>query len=109
MVNLGSEKQVRALLAHLSQNEEVKTMSNMTMVDLNGQQFNVSLTPKKGRPKQQKNIAEIFDVYKRSERFKDQSKGLQHQEERYFEIHFIPVFRHPFIPDFIEQVYKRNV
>ena len=99
MVDLGSEKQVRALIASLT-NEEDKKMSKMTMVDLNGQQFTVSLTPKRGRPKEQKNIEEIFDVYKRSNRFKDQSKGLQHQEERYFEIHFIPFFKKLLVPDF---------
>lgn len=97
MVDFGGEKQVRALLASLT-NKEVK-MSKMTMVDLNGQQFNVSLTPKRGRPKEQKNIAEIFEVYKKSKRFKEQSRGLQYQEKMYFENHFLPFFKNLMISD----------
>jgi integrase len=98
MVNLRGEKQVRALIASLA-NEEVKKMSNMTMVDLNGQQFSVSLTPKRGRPKQQKNIEEIFDVYKRSKRFKEQSEDLQGQEKMYFKNHFLPFFKNLMVSD----------
>tara|TARA_R110002167_G_scaffold59891_1_gene169623 strand:- start:2201 stop:3229 length:1029 start_codon:yes stop_codon:yes gene_type:complete len=98
MVNLGGDKRVRALIASFNKSEEVN-MSDMTMVDLNGQQFNVSLTPKRGRPKQQKNIEEIFEVYKISTRFKEQSKDLQEQEKRYFKLHFIPFFKNLLVQD----------
>lgn len=65
-------------------------MSDMTMVDLNGQQFTVQLKPKKGRPNKEKTIKEIFECYKRSNRFKDQSTDLQEAEKAYFRNGFIP-------------------
>ena len=77
-----------ALLSSIKKEEAMD--NNLTVVDLGGQTFKVHLTPKTGRPRTRKTVVEIFEVYKRSERFKEQSEGLRKTEAGYFRLHIIP-------------------
>ena len=77
-----------ALLSSIKKEEAMD--NNLTVVDLGGQTFKVHLTPKTGRPRARKTVADIFEVYKRSDRFKDQSEGLQKGEVGYFRLHILP-------------------
>jgi integrase len=79
---------LRLLLASIKKEEAMA--NNLTVVDLGGQTFKVHLTPQIGRPRSKKTVADIFEVYKRSDRFKDQSDGLNECESRYFRKHIIP-------------------
>jgi len=64
--------------------------NNLMVTNLEGQTFKVQLTPQRGRPRSRKTVAVIFDLFKNSTRFKEQSANLKEMEERYFRLHFIP-------------------
>ena len=77
-----------ALLTSIKKEEAMD--NNLTIVDLGGQTFKVHLTPQTGRPRTKKTVEDIFEVYKRSERFKEQSEGLNTSEAGYFRLHILP-------------------
>jgi integrase len=77
-----------ALLSSIKKEEAMD--NNLTVVDLGGQTFKVHLTPQTGRPRSKKTVADIFEVYKRSDRYKEQSDSLKESESRYFRLHIIP-------------------
>ena len=88
---------LRSLLTSITK-EEAMT-KELTMMDLGGQAFQVQVTPKRGRPRSKKTVAEIYDNYKYSAKQKDQSKDLNECEERYFRLHIIPFMGKLFVED----------
>jgi integrase len=64
--------------------------NNLMVTNLEGQTFKVRLTPQRGRPRSRKTVAVIFEMYKKSIRFKEQSADLKEMEERYFRLHILP-------------------
>ena len=92
MVNLGGDNKLRALLTSKLSEEEI--MSRTTVVDLNGKEFRVHLTPKRGRPlKKSTTIEELFERFKKSDLFRGQSEGLQKSEKSYYRLHLLPFFK----------------
>lgn len=92
MVNLGRDNKLRALLTSKLSEEEI--MSRTTVVDLNGKEFRVHLTPKRGRPlRRSTTIEELFERFKKSELFRGQSEGLQTSEKSYYRLHLLPFFK----------------
>ena len=79
---------LRSLLASVKKEEAMA--NDLTVVDLGGQTFKVHLTPQRGRPRSKKTVADIYELYRHSDRFKDQSEGLNESESGYFRIHILP-------------------
>lgn len=88
---------LQSLMASIKKEDAMA--NNLTVTNLEGQTFKVQLTPQRGRPRSRKTVAVIYDLYKNSTRWKEQSDDLRKAEERYFRLYFLPIMGKLFSED----------